>query len=138
MFTPLCPTDDRAVFPGVSEFGRHMADCVMALPAARGAVLCDALGDPIDFAYRNQQISELDIQLCGAQLTQVLHQLSQRCKALAMPMQLIMLEAQAGTLMTTELADEFLLVLLLRHKADLSMAMRSFESLSQALLPLLA
>lgn len=129
---------DHAVYPGVSEFGRHIADTLMALPLAKGGVLTDDLGDPIDFAYRPQAIASIDIQLCGAQLTQVLHQLGQSTRLLGMPMQLLMVEAWGGTLITTQLQGEFLLVLLMAPKADLDQAMHRFETLAQALLPLLA
>lgn len=115
-----------------------MATGILSLPEARGAVLCDALGDPIDFSYRPDQISELDIQLCGAQLTQVLSQLSASCAAAAMPMELIILEAQKGSLLTCQLADEFLLVLLMGPRADLGVATRAFKAMAKALLPLLA
>lgn len=131
------PTD-HAVYPGVSEFGRYIAKCVQALPLAKGGVLTDALGDPIDFAYRPRRIASIDIQLCGAQLTQVLHQLSQSSQTLGMPMQFLMIEAWGGTLITTQLEQEFLLLLLMAPKANLDQAMQRFQSLSKALLPLLA
>lgn len=132
------PPTDHAIHPGVSEFGRHIANCIMALPLAKGGVLTDDLGDPIDFAYRPQRISSIDIQLCGAQLTQVLHQLNQASRALDMSMRALMVEAWGGTLITTQLQDEFLLVLLMAPKADLDQAMQHFEALAKALLPLLA
>lgn len=137
MYTPLHPANDKAVFCGVSEFGRCMADCVLSLPESQGAVLCDALGDPIDFSYRTYQISELDIQLCGAQLTQVIHGLSQSCGKVAMLPSMIMLEATRDTLICAELSDEFLLALLMRPHADLHRAMLGFEKLTKALVPLL-
>lgn len=130
--------NDSAIYPGVSEFGRHIAACLQALPLAKGGVLTDDLGDPIDFAYRPRAIASIDIQLCGAQLTQVLHKLSASTRLLGMPMQLLMIEAWGGTLITTQLLDEYLLVLLMAPKADLSQAMHAFETLAQALLPLLA
>lgn len=129
---------DTAVCPGVSEFGRHIAQCIMALPMAKGGVLTDDLGDPIDFAYRPRRIASIDIQLCGAQLTQVLHLLGQSGHKLGMPMQLLMVEAYGGTLLTTQLHNEFLLVLLLAPKANLEQAQARFLALAEALLPLLA
>lgn len=129
---------DHRVYPGVSEFGRHIADHVQALPRAKGGVLTDALGDPIDFAYRPSRIASIDIQLFGAQLTQLLHALGQSSARLGMPMQMLMVEAWGGTLLTTQLQDEFLLALLLAPKANLEQAMQHFEALTQALLPLLA
>lgn len=138
MYTPLHPANEKAVFCGVSEFGRCMAECVLSLPESQGAVLCDALGDPIDFSHRTYQISELDIQLCGAQLTQAIHGLSQACGAVAMLPEVIMIEATRGTLLCTELSDEFLLSLLMRPHADLQRAMLRFEGLTGALIPLLS
>lgn len=134
----LLPATDNAVYPGVSEFGRHIADRILSLPLAKGGVLTDALGDPIDFAYRPRQIASIDIQLCGAQLTQVVHDLRRSSEGLHMPMQLLMVEAWGGTLITTQLQGEFLLVMLMAPRADLDQAMQSFESLARALWPLLA
>lgn len=134
----LHPPSDHAIYPGVSEFGRHIADHLLALPLAKGGVLTDDLGDPIDFAYRPRKITSIDIQLCGAQLTQVLHALGKSSAILGMPMELLMVEAWGGTLLTTLLEKEFLLVLLLEPKADLRQAMHHFELLAKALLPLLA
>lgn len=129
---------DSAIYPGVSEFGRHIAHCLHTLPLAKGGVLTDDLGDPIDFAYRPRAVASIDIQLCGAQLTQVVHQLGASTRSLGMPMQLLMVEAWGGTLVTSQLLDEYLLVLLMAPKADLSQAVHAFEALAQALLPLLA
>ncbi len=56
------------VFSGFSEFGQELADFLGRDPSARGGVVSDTEGDAVDFAYCVDRLSELDVQLLGAQL----------------------------------------------------------------------
>lgn len=126
-----------AVHSGISEFGEIMGRSLRQIPKGVGVVLSDSSGDPIDFAYRPQAISTLDLQLCGAQFTQCVGQLSRAWTRLGMEPQLMVIEALGGTLITVHFGQEYPLTLLLQPHAPLGQAMKSFQIMSQALHPLL-
>ncbi len=52
-----------------TPFGHVLAAWVRATPGARGAVLVDRCGDAVDYARVPERISDLDLQIFGAQLT---------------------------------------------------------------------
>ena len=63
---------------GISEFGEVLGDYLQEVAGSIGAVLTDDEGNPIDFALRQAALSDLEIQLAGAQLERPLDELRQR------------------------------------------------------------
>lgn len=113
-----------------TEFGAVMAELIMRVPGAYGAVLSDRDGYAIDFAHDPEAIEELEMQIVGAQCGLALlataasaqHRRLGRCE--------VMFEATRGSVLGTlvDEVDGLVLVMLLRARAHLGLALRSFEA----------
>lgn len=60
---------------GVCEIGARLADFLRAVPGSIGAVITDDVGDTVDFAYHREQVSLLDVELAGAQVSHAIERL---------------------------------------------------------------
>lgn len=124
---------------GISEFGLTLSQLLDRTPGAIGAVLCDGEGDAIDFAHRPAQITELDIQIAGAQVGQAI----ERIKGNAMLFGLgrfprCLVECAGGMLIAAPVGSEYIFCAVLSRRANVGKAMQSFEVTQQALIGLLA
>lgn len=113
-----------------SEFGTELAALCTALPGARGAVLSDRDGHPIDYAVVPGEIDELDLQIAGAQLGGPLSATSRPWRRRihdADPD--VVIEASAGALVGAVIETELgiVLVLVLGPRAHLGRALVRFD-----------
>lgn len=111
------PGDDD-LFPGFSEFGAALAAFVAADPAARGAILTDKEGDPIDFAHRSRVLSALDMQIAGAQVEQATARAQAWCERQGLGRCEILIEASHGLLLSAAPGRECVLCSLHTRHAD--------------------
>lgn len=93
------PADDP-IARGFSEFGEVLADFIAEDPTARGAILTDEQGDPIDFTHRHALLSALDAQIAGAQVEQTTARIQAWCERRGLGSCEILVEASHGTLLT--------------------------------------
>ena len=128
---------DEHIHEGVSEFGRMLAQLVRRVPGALGAVLSDDLGDAVDFAYRPNGLSEVDIQLCGAQIGQFIERLARGSWAREHPIEHVLVECDRGSLLFGRVTPGYIVSLRLDRSANLGLARRHFQKTHRALLPLL-
>lgn len=110
-----------------TEFGR-LLETVMVVPGALAVVLSDDRGYAIDFVFNGERVSEIDVQLIGAQLGQplvrLLHTATQRNMADA----LVIAESEDRRLVCTTLAGEYVLAAMLAGRTNLALAIRRFDS----------
>ncbi len=124
------PSRTRAASPidrGISEFGECMAALLESLPAARGAVLSDAWGEPIDGARRSWVISEIDLQLAGAQIGQPMARLRRNAIVFGLGKPTVIAEASEGLILARPVAKEYLFTLVAASTLSLSRALLAFE-----------
>lgn len=90
----------RPLFAGFSEFGAAIAGFVEGEPSARGAILTDVEGDPIDFAHYPAEVSALDLQIAGAQVEQTTTRVTAWCARQNLGPCEILIEASHGLILS--------------------------------------
>lgn len=112
-----------------TEFGEVMAQVVGRVAGACGAVLTDRDGHAIDYAHDATAIDELDLQIVGAQCSRALLAIEAVARRRGFDRNAVLLEASRGCLLGATLprTDDLTLVLVLRARAHLGLALREFE-----------
>jgi hypothetical protein len=108
-----------------TEFGRAL-EPLMDVPGALGAVLADDRGYAVDYIRDDDRISELDVQIVGAQLGHALEQLDGTARARGLGAPVVLLEGRDRALLAGPLSDGFALAFLLRRPANVALAMQRF------------
>ncbi len=134
------PSDSWSAGPverGVSEFGQLLGDMLARIPGSRGAVLSDGEDDTIDTAHRPGDVSVIDICIAGAQIGQAMVRLTNDSILFGLGRPQVLIETEAGALVSKLLFREYLLTMLLHRNANLARAMREFEQTAEQLRRLL-
>lgn len=108
-----------------TEFGRAL-EPLMAVPGALGAVLSDDRGYAIDFVRDDDRISEIDLQIVGAQLGQPLQRLHASIRKGGWQSPIVVIETQQRAVLAGPLWEGFALAFLLQTPANVAMALRRF------------
>ena len=108
-----------------TEFGVAL-EPLMAVPGALGAVLSDDRGYAIDFVRDHDRISEIDLQIAGAQLGQALQRLATSVDKLGWRAPFVMLETPQRALLAGPLWEGFALAYLLQTPANVALALKRF------------
>jgi hypothetical protein len=122
------PTRPRAVACRFgTEFGAVLEPMVDMTPGAVAAVLSDDQGDAIDFAHDPAEISEIDVQLLGAQIGQTVLAMEPiyRRHQLVGPSMLV--ESAQHGLLACSLRGHYILALLLERKSNVGAAFAAFD-----------
>lgn len=106
-----------------TEFAQAMRTMVEAIPGAAGAVLTDGGGEPIDFVHRPDRLSELDLQIAGAQMETSLLRTHESAGAFETGPPVVMIECATGAVVGTVLADAYVLTLVIVGRANLARAL---------------
>lgn len=109
-----------------SEFGRIIEN-LMLVPGSMGAVLVDDDGYPIDYVFDDEVVDELDVQLMGAQLGQIVA-LTQRSAAkhdLGTPV--VLLEGRTN-LIAGPVGLDYVLAFMMQHEANVAQGLHHFEA----------
>lgn len=122
---------------GVSEFGDLLGEMLAKIPGARGAVLSDGSDDTIDTANRAGDISVIDVCIAGAQVGQAMTRLTHDAMLLGLGRPQVVIETEAGVMVSKLLVREYLLTMILRRNANLARAMREFEQTAETIRRLL-
>jgi predicted regulator of Ras-like GTPase activity (Roadblock/LC7/MglB family) len=130
---PPAPVRRTPVRRGISEFGELLAGLIESIPGARGAALSDARGEPIDFAHRPADISELDIQIAPAQVGQALARLQRNATARGLGQADLVIEGERATLLASQLLSEYVVTLVLAPDCNLARATDRFARARQTL-----
>lgn len=91
---------DPPLFVGFSEFGAAIAEFVANEASARGAILTDEEGDPVDFAHHPGEVSALDLQIAGAQVEQATTRVTAWCARQGLGACEILIEASHGMILS--------------------------------------
>lgn len=110
-----------------SDFGRVIEN-LMGVKGAWGAVLVDDDGYAIDYVYDSERLSDLDIQLIGAQVGQSVLQLQKSATKLDMGTPAAVLEGATGNLILGPVSVHYVLAFVLQADADLQKALAHFEA----------
>lgn len=122
---------------GVSEFGELLGDMLARIPGSRGAVLSDGEDDTIDTAHRVGEVSAIDVCIAGAQIGQTMVRLTNDAIVFGLGRPQVLIETDAGVLVSKLLFREYLLTMLLRRSTNLARAMREFEQTAEVIRKLL-
>lgn len=120
-----------------SDFGRVIEN-LMDLKGARGAVLVDDDGYAIDYVYDPDRMTELDIQLIGAQVGQSVHRMQTSAAKLDLGTPVALLENDVGVLVLGPTGVHYVLAFMLDPDADTSRLLGYFEAVRSTLDHLLA
>lgn len=110
-----------------TEFGRVLAPLVEHTPGAVAAVLSDEQGDAIDFAHDPEEISDLDVQLLGAQIGQSVLRLHLSARRHRLQAPCLLVEARTSRFVAGAVADDYILALLLDRGANVARALEAFD-----------
>lgn len=120
-----------------TEFGRAL-EVLVEVPGGAGAVLCDDRGYAIDYVRRSPRLTDVDVQLLGAQLGHTLERLDDGLGRRGLAAPIVMLESSARALLAASIARTYVVTLLLLRPANFALAIRRFEGVRADLSRLLA
>jgi hypothetical protein len=110
-----------------TEFGAVLSPMVETTPGAIAAVLSDDQGDAIDFAHDPAEISDVDVQLLGAQIGQTVLALERTYLRHRLGRSALLLESDQHGLLTCALHEHYVLALLLERRSNVAAAFTAFE-----------
>lgn len=110
-----------------TEFGRVLATLVNETPGAVAAVLTDEEGDAIDYAHDRTELSELDVQLLGAQVQQAVLALDRSAKRHRLREPMCLLETEAQKLVAGAVGEQYVMALLLEERANVARGLSAFR-----------
>jgi len=110
-----------------SDFGRIIEN-LMDVPGAMGAVLVDDDGYAIDYVHDPAELAELDVQLLGAQVGQIVARTQRSAEKLDLGTALVLVEGERATLVAAPVGIDFVLAYLLRRDANVAQGLIHFEA----------
>jgi roadblock/LC7 domain-containing protein len=115
-----------------SEFGRVLEN-LMDVPGSMGAVLVDDDGYAIDYVHDPAELAELEVQLIGAQLEQVVARTTHSAVKHDLGTPVVVLEGDRATVITGLVGMIYVLVFVLRCEADVPQGLHHFEAVRSSL-----
>jgi hypothetical protein len=109
--------------PLTTEFGRVLASMVLAVPGATAAVLSDDEGNAIDYVHDPRVISELDIQLVGAQIGQSILRVDASARRRGISGPALLVEADQQSFAAAAVVERFVVALVLERHANFARAL---------------
>jgi predicted regulator of Ras-like GTPase activity (Roadblock/LC7/MglB family) len=96
---------------------------VERVPGARGAIFCDHEGESVELVLRDQQLSEYEMKIFGAQLAAVWQSLQESSSQTGTgPTQELHVTCASGSLICRSLPDGYYVVLLIGQGAPAASA----------------
>ncbi len=108
-----------------TEFGRAL-EPLMSVPGALGAVLSDERGYAVDFVRHPDRVSEIDLQIVGAQLGQPLQRVATSADKGGWRAPIVMIEGPNRLVLAGPLWEGFALAFLLQMPANVALALKRF------------
>ena len=109
-----------------TEFGRVL-ELVVQVPGAAGAVLSDDRGYAIDYVRRGTGLTDLDVQLLGAQVGQALERLDLGLRPRGLRAPVVVLESPRRALLATSVDGTYAMALLILFPGNFALALQRFE-----------
>ncbi|MCX4245800.1 roadblock/LC7 domain-containing protein [Paraliomyxa miuraensis] len=109
-----------------SEFGRILEN-LMIVPGSMGAVLVDDDGYPIDYVFDETIITEMDVQLMGAQLGQIVSLTQASAAKHDLGTAVVLLEGRTN-LIAGPVGLDYTLAFMMQHEANVAQGLHHFEA----------
>lgn len=116
-----------------TEFGAVLEPMVETTPGAVAAVLSDEQGDAIDFAHDPNEISDLDVQLLGAQIGQTVLALEKVYRRHRLDEPALLVESAHHGLLACSLRGHYILAMLLDRRSNVAAAFTAFARATKSL-----
>lgn len=113
--------------PYDTEFSVVLAALVKEIQGSVGAVLTDISGEPIDYVHMPNELAELDVQIAGAQIVQIVAETQEITAKWKMGTGVLLVEGSRAAFLAAMVAGEYLLTVVLGAEANLARGLRSFE-----------
>ncbi|MEM7160176.1 MAG: roadblock/LC7 domain-containing protein [Myxococcota bacterium] len=110
-----------------SDFGRVIEN-LMDIDGARGAVLVDDDGYAIDWVFDPETLTELDIQLIGAQVGQTVNAMERSAAKLDLGNPVALVESKRGHLVLSPVSVHYVLAFVLDAQVDANRILDHFEA----------
>jgi predicted regulator of Ras-like GTPase activity (Roadblock/LC7/MglB family) len=110
-----------------SDFGRIIEN-LMDVPGSMGAVLVDDDGYAIDYVFDPAKLEELDVQLLGAQLSQVVTRAQTSAEKLDLGTAVVIVEGDRACLIAGAVGIVYVLAFLLEHDANVDQGLHHFAA----------
>ncbi len=110
-----------------SEFGRVIEN-LMDVPGAMGAVLVDEDGFAIDYVRDPAALDDLDVQLLGAQINQVVASTQRSAAKHDMGTPVVLLEGDRANLIAGPVGEIYVLAFMLHREANMAQGLDHFEA----------
>lgn len=110
-----------------SEFGRVIEN-LMDVPGSMGAVLVDDDGFAIDYVHDPEALDELEVQLLGAQIGQVVAQTQRSAAKHGLGTPVVLLEGDRASLIVGPVGGIYVLAFMLHHEANMAQGLHRFEA----------
>lgn len=110
-----------------TEFGRVLEN-LMDVPGSMGAVLVDEDGFAIDYVYDPEALQDLDVQLMGAQLGQMVARTQRSAAKHDLGTPVVLLEGERANLIAGPVGEIYVLTFMLRHHANVAQGLHHFEA----------
>ena len=120
-------SDEQPTVAVGSVFGEVLWRLVRFTPGARGAVLVDDMGDPIDYAHWPGRISALDVQIQGAQFSLVQERMTQTAGTHGLHRPVAFLCGTHGSLLTANVGPDCYATLSMADDSRLDFKLRQFS-----------
>jgi hypothetical protein len=110
-----------------SDFGRIIEN-LMDVPGSMGAVLVDDDGYAIDYVHDPGQLAELDVQLLGAQIGQIVLRTQHSAEKHDLGTAAVVLEGERASLIAAPVGIVYVLAFMLRREASVAQGLHHFEA----------
>lgn len=108
-----------------SDFGRIIEN-LMDVPGSMGAVLVDDDGYAIDYVHDPGQLAELDVQLLGAQIGQIVARTQKSAEKHDLGTAVVLVEGDRACLIAAPVGIVYVLAFMLRRDANVSQGLYHF------------
>lgn len=110
-----------------SDFGRIIEN-LMDVPGSMGAVLVDDDGYAIDYVHDPRVLAEIDVQLLGAQLGQIVARTQRGAEKHDLGTAVILLESAHTSVIAAPVGLVYVLAFMLRGEASVAEGLYHFEA----------
>jgi predicted regulator of Ras-like GTPase activity (Roadblock/LC7/MglB family) len=110
-----------------TEFGRILEN-LMDVGGSMGAVLVDEDGFAIDYVFDPDALQDLDVQLMGAQLGQIVARTQRSAAKHDLGTPVVLLEGQHANLIAGPVGGIYVLAFMLHHHANVAQGLQHFEA----------
>jgi predicted regulator of Ras-like GTPase activity (Roadblock/LC7/MglB family) len=110
-----------------SDFGRVLEN-LMDVPGSMGAVLVDDDGYAIDYVHDPGRLAEIDVQLLGAQVGQVVARLQRSASKHDLGTAAVVLEGTRANLIAGAVGVDYVLAFLMTRSASVPQGLHHFEA----------